>query len=139
MGRFTSDSTAISIVAGLGLAVPIPWQSAVRGDVGASASFVVGGNRFVNIRTSGMIQSHDHTYHTARERDRHSTAFAEATWRGETGAHTWLLGAAFQHDGYDAEDVAGFNYRFNVPSLFAQDEVEFGALTISASARPWAS
>ena len=55
---------------------------------------------------------------------------------GVSGAHTWVLGAAFQQDRYDPRDVTRFAYRFSAPALFAQDEITLGArVSMSASAR----
>ncbi|MDP9348700.1 MAG: TonB-dependent receptor, partial [Gemmatimonadota bacterium] len=93
-----------------------------RGDVGAVGRFLMGENRLLAVRTSAMVQRHGHGFGNVREDDLHSTGFAEATFSGSGGGHTWVLGAALQAERYEAEDVAGFNYAYTIPSLFAQEE-----------------
>jgi outer membrane receptor for ferrienterochelin and colicins len=43
--------------------------------------------------------------------------------------------ASHQHDGYDAVDLPAFDYSFNAPALFAQDEFGFGSVRVSLSGR----
>ena len=49
--------------------------------------------------------------------------------------HTWVLGGAYQHDGYDARDLPVFDYAFDVPAVFAQDEFAVGPIRVSLSGR----
>ena len=93
-----------------------------RGDVGAVGRFLFGGNRLLSVRASGMAQRHAHGFGDVAEDDLHSTAFAEATFSGSGGGHTWVLGTALQSERYEAEDVAGFDYTYTTPSIFAQEE-----------------
>ncbi len=94
------------------------------------------GDGFLTVRASLTEQSHDHRFGPDRERDRHRTAFVEVARTGATGPHTWVLGAALQHDGYRSRTYPAFDYDFTVPALFAQDEVRLSsALSVSASAR----
>jgi len=107
-----------------------------RADAGVLGRFLTGSGRFFSWRGSGSFQRHEHQFGSVLERDRHLTGFFEASLSGIDGAHNWVLGAAFQSDSYEAEDVAGFDYTHNVPSLFAQDEVGLAPwLLLSASAR----
>lgn len=93
-----------------------------RGDVGAVGRFLFGGNRLLSVRASGMAQRHQHGFGDVTEEDLHSTGFAEATYSGSGGGHNWVLGTALQTELYEAEDVAGFDYTYTTPSLFAQEE-----------------
>jgi iron complex outermembrane receptor protein len=107
-----------------------------RGDVGLVGRRVLGSGWLLTLRGSGMLQSHRHTFGPSIERDRHVTAFGEAALGAQTDAHAWILGLALQHDGYDARDVAGLDFSYTIPSVFAQDEVAVASwLTLSASAR----
>jgi len=107
-----------------------------RLDAGAVARLLLPGGRLVALRGSGTAQRHGHRFGEVRERDLHRTAFAEAALSGTDAGHTWVVGGAFQHEGYDARDVAGFDYTYAIPSLFAQDEYAVADwLTLAASGR----
>jgi outer membrane receptor for ferrienterochelin and colicins len=107
-----------------------------RRDAGLVGRWMTGGGTLLHLRVSGMLQRHDHTFGTLleRERDRHTTWFAEGSAARTVGAHTLVGGAAFQREGYRAFDVPGFDYAFTIPSVFAQDDwrvAEWLALTAS--------
>lgn len=107
-----------------------------RLDAGLVGRVLLGGDRLLSIRASAMGQGHDHRFGEARERDVHSTAFGEAALTGTDGAHTWVAGAALQHEGYEGRDVSGFDYTYLTPSVFIQDEVRLARwVTIAASGR----
>jgi outer membrane receptor for ferrienterochelin and colicins len=107
-----------------------------RIDAGVVGRLLVGGDRLVTLRASAMRQRHDHRFGAVRERDLHTTGFGELAVTGTDRGHTWVVGAALQHEGYDARDVAGFDYRHTTPSLFGQSELSpAGWLTIAASGR----
>ena len=93
-----------------------------RGDAGAVGRFLFGGSRLLSVRASGMAQRHAHGFGDVAEDDLHSTGFAEATFSGSGGGHTWVLGTALQAERYEAEDVEGFDYTYTTPSVFAQEE-----------------
>jgi len=94
------------------------------------------GQLIVDARIALARIAHDHRFGAARERDAHTTALGEVAVRGEAGAGVWSLGAALQRDAYRADDVAGFDYTYTVPSLFAQLESPWGErLAVSISAR----
>jgi iron complex outermembrane receptor protein len=106
-----------------------------RFDVGLNARRPTGAG-FVTARASLTHQAHDHRFGPDRERDQHRTAFAEIARTGTAGRHTWVVGAALQHDGYRSRTHPAFDYDFTVPALFAQDEVRLTSdLSLSASAR----
>lgn len=107
-----------------------------RLDAGFMARALLGGSRLLSVRGSAMTQQHRHRFGEALERDAHLTAFTEATISGHDGAHHWVLGAAVQHERYDADDVPAFDHAYTIPSLFVQDEyAPTEWLTLAASAR----
>jgi len=107
-----------------------------RADVGLVARSLLSDARLLSVRASATAQHHAHAFGPAIERDEHGTIFAEAALSGEDGRHAWVLGAAVQHDRYEARDVSGFDFGHTVPALFAQDEVTLAPwLTLAASAR----
>ncbi|MSR19718.1 MAG: TonB-dependent receptor [Gemmatimonadetes bacterium] len=107
-----------------------------RLDVGVVSRWLLSGSRLLTLRGSAMGQRHRHAFGTTIERDTHATVFAEAALAGESGAHSWVVGAVVQHERYDGKDVPTFNLGYTVPALFAQDEVTpVEWLTVSGSAR----
>ena len=107
-----------------------------RFDGGAVARIVTSRGVVFTARGSGTRQGHTHTFGPIVERDRHLTGFGELSATGASGRHTWVAGAAFQRESYTSRDVPRFDYAYNVPGLFVQDE--FAAApraTLSASAR----
>jgi iron complex outermembrane receptor protein len=107
-----------------------------RFDAGGSGQFLVGGRYVVTIRAAASSQHHDHVFGPVLERDRHGNVFGEVAVRGQAGSHTWVGGAAFEHDRYDPQDVPQFAYRFNAPGFFAQDDIAITPwLSLSVSGR----
>ena len=107
-----------------------------RLDVGVASRWLLSGSRLVTLRGSAMGQRHRHAFGAAIERDMHATVFAEAALAGESGAHSWVVGAAVQYERYDGRDVPTFDFGYTVPAIFAQDEVTpVEWLTVSGSAR----
>lgn len=113
-----------------------------RADVGALARWLVGDasqalrGAILTLRGSAMEQRHDHTFGPVREDDRHRTWFGEAALAVPRGRLVLVGGAAIQQDAYQADDVAGFDYTFTVPALFAQADVDATSwLALSTSAR----
>lgn len=106
-----------------------------RADAGFTARFSRGANVY-SVRASGTDQRHGHVFGTAIERDVHQTMFGEASLAVPRGRWTGVMGAAFQHEGYRNRDVSRFDFTFNVPSLFAQLDVDATrALVLSGSVR----
>ena len=107
-----------------------------RVDAGVIGRFLTGSGGLLAVRSSGSFQRHEHGFGNVRERDRHLTAFGEASFSATDGAHTWVLGGALQTDAYRAKDVTDFDYTHTVPSLFVQDEVRLTrSFVVSGSAR----
>src|SRR3989475_3607135 len=106
-----------------------------RFDTGIAGRFLLG-KRVVSIRGALMTQHHRHQFGDVIERDRHETAFGEASMSGTNGKHTWAIGAALQADLYRSRDVSRFDYTYIVPAVFVQDDYALGPrLTLSGSAR----
>jgi outer membrane receptor for ferrienterochelin and colicins len=90
----------------------------------------------LGLRASAMTQGHRQVFGAVVEDDRHKTLFAEASLTGRSGATSWVGGVAFQRDSYRSETFPAFNYRFDVPGLFAQVEHDARPdLTLAASGR----
>jgi iron complex outermembrane receptor protein len=107
-----------------------------RADAGVIGRFLTGAGGLLSVRSSGSLQNHEHRFGNTMERDRHVTAFGEASFSATDGAHTWVLGGALQTDNYRARDVSGVDYTHTVPSLFVQDELRLTpSFVVSGSAR----
>lgn len=107
-----------------------------RLDGGVVAHWLLSDTRRLSVRGSAMLQRHRHGFGDVVERDVHATQFGEASLAGQDGDHAWVLGAAFQHERYDADDVPVFDFGYLVPALFAQDEyTPVPSVTLSASVR----
>jgi iron complex outermembrane receptor protein len=106
-----------------------------RGDLGGVMRRVLPSTHLLSIRGSYGRDSQDRTFGDVRERGTRSTGFGEVSLQGASTRHTWVAGAAYQHDGYDAVDLPRFNYSFNAPAVFAQDEFGFGPVRVSLSGR----
>ena len=84
----------------------------------------VDGRYVLTARGAAAWQRHDHSFGEIVERDRHDTAFAEAGAPRGAGRHTWVAGVAYERDDFDPPDTPQFAYTFNVPGIFAQDDVD---------------
>ena len=111
-------------------AVEAPYREALdtrRQDLGVLWQ-TLAGRSVVTARAALARQWHEHRFGETLERDRHDTGFAELTVRRMTGRHTWVAGAAVEHDAYRPDDVPRFGHAFTTPGLFVQDDVDV---------RPW--
>ena len=115
-----------------------PYREALdtrRQDLGAWWQMLAG-RSVVTARAALAHQRHDHRFGETLERDRHGTGFAEVAVRRTTGRHTWVAGAAVEHDTYRPADVPRFGYAFTTPGLFLQDDVDVQPwLALSMSGR----
>ena len=94
------------------------------------------GRSVVTARAALARQWHDHQFGETLERDRHDTSFTELTVRRAAGRHTWVAGAAVEHDAYQPADVPRFGYAFTTPGLFVQDDIDVRSwLALSMSGR----
>jgi len=113
---------------------------AVVGDSGIGAAFPWLAGSIITARGSAMQQRHGHLLGPVREEDTHHTAFAELTVAVPrplpAGGVTYVMGAAFQREGYEGRSVAGFDYAYTIPALFAQVDADAAPwLSLAASAR----
>jgi iron complex outermembrane receptor protein len=107
-----------------------------RYDVGGTAQTILGGRFVLTGRAAAAWQRHDHQFGEVRERDGHDTVFGEVALRGTAGKHTWVAGAAYERDDYSPTDVPRFAYTYDVPGVFAQDDIDLAPwLSLSAGAR----
>ena len=106
-----------------------------RGDAGGVVRRVLPSSHLVSVRGSYGRQSQDRNFGGVRERGVRSTGFGEISLQGMRGGHTWVAGGAYQHDGYNARDFPMFDYSFNAPAVFAQDEFGSGSMRVSLSGR----
>jgi iron complex outermembrane receptor protein len=107
-----------------------------RADAGLVGRLVVAGRDVLSARAAGVEQRHRHRFGLATEEDVHRTWFAEASAAMPRGRWTWVAGAAYQEERYRNDDVAGFDYAFRVPAVFAQADVDPARwLALSMSAR----
>jgi outer membrane receptor for ferrienterochelin and colicins len=106
-----------------------------RGNLGGVMRRVMASSRLLSVRGSYGRESQDRTFGEVRERGVRSTGFGEISLQGAYARHTWVVGGAYQHDGYDARDLPMFDYSFNAPAVFAQDEFAVGSIRVSLSGR----
>jgi iron complex outermembrane receptor protein len=105
-------------------------------DGGFAGSWLVTGGRVVSVRASALTQAQRRQTGDATEHGTHTVWFGEASLRGVSGAHTWVLGGAAQQDRFTLDELPQFNYRFSSPAVFGQDEIAFGRTwTLGISAR----
>ncbi|HEX6133180.1 MAG TPA: TonB-dependent receptor [Longimicrobiales bacterium] len=107
-----------------------------RADAGITARILLNGSRLLTLRGSASLQDHEHRFGSVREPDVHATVFGEAAVSGTNGVHTWVVGAAIQHERYTADAVPAFDYGHTVPGIFVQDELApVSWLTLAVSGR----
>src|SRR5688572_3972986 len=92
-------------------------------DAGLLDQRVVRGKYVITSRVAVSSKHHEHRFGDVRESDRHATGFGEVAIRGTAGMHTWVAGAAIEHERYSNDDVFGFDHVFTIPGVFLQDDV----------------
>jgi len=107
-----------------------------RVDGGVVAQALVAGQYVVMARASATRQRHHHELGEIVEHDVHDTFFGEVAVRGHRGAHTWVVGLAYERDAFAPTDVPAYAYTYSVPGAFVQDDVDVSRwLAVSASGR----
>jgi outer membrane receptor for ferrienterochelin and colicins len=107
-----------------------------RLDGGAVGHWLLEGGTRLDTRASWTRTQSDREFGLQRVASTLASAYGEVAWSGNLAQHLWVLGVAFEHNALSAAPVAGINYRYNIPAMFAQDEVALSPwLTIAASAR----
>jgi outer membrane receptor for ferrienterochelin and colicins len=125
-----------------GLVLPATGAPFVEGlqtarfDAGLVGQVILGGRYVLTARLSATRQRHDHQFGETLEVYRGDSVFGEVALRGTAGRHTWVGGLAFERSIFNPEHLDQFSYRYNVPAVFAQDDVTVGRwLSLSASGR----
>jgi outer membrane receptor for ferrienterochelin and colicins len=107
-----------------------------RVDGGFVGRFLTPGGRIIAARASAVTQHYEHTFGNVRERSRKNTWFGETSVTGTAGKHTWVSGAALQHDTFRSSDVDRFDYAYTTIGVFGQDDFALNPRVIlSASGR----
>ena len=107
-----------------------------RYDVGGTFQTLLKDRFVVTARAAAAWQNHDHQFGDVLERDHHNTLFSEVAARGAGRRHTWVAGLAYERDDYDPIDVRRFRYTYDVPGVFAQDDIDLASwLVVSAGGR----
>lgn len=127
-------------MSGAGLpATGLAWAETLdtrRFDVGGTAQAILRDRFVLTARGAAAWQRHSYLFGDVQERDRHDTVFTEVALRGAAGRHTWVVGAAYERDDFDPRDTPQFAYTFNVPGVFAQDDVDLATwVGVSAGVR----
>jgi outer membrane receptor for ferrienterochelin and colicins len=107
-----------------------------RLDGGVVGQILVAGQYVLTARASVTRQRHQHQLGDTTEDAHHNTLFGELALRGHRGKHTWVGGVAFERDAFDPHDVPILRYTYNVPGMFAQDDIDVSSwLSMSVSGR----
>ncbi len=108
----------------------------VRFDVGLVAQTLVAERYVLTARFSVTRKQEDHTLDDTLEHNAHDTVFSELAVRGTAPRQTWVAGVAFERATLDPSGRPDLGYAFNVPGVFAQDDVRIRPwLSMSVSAR----
>jgi len=111
-------------------------QDTERFDGGLTAQGPVGGSMRWNVRGSAMLQDQDKRFGRVRQDDRQESYLIEASIAGDRPRSTWVAGLALQSERFDSKDFPAFDYRYDVPGLFAEVQRELGSeVSASLSAR----
>lgn len=116
---------------------PFPQnQDTTRYDLGLTAERPLTDTLDLNLRAAGMVQDHEHRFGDVIEIDTHDTLLLEASLSGARERTDWVLGLAWQADGFESETFPEFDYSYEAPGVFAQVDHDFtGTLSASVSAR----
>jgi outer membrane receptor for ferrienterochelin and colicins len=107
-----------------------------RFDGGLVAHTPVAERYLLTARVSATRKDEDYLRGDGRERDRQDTFFTELALRGTAPRQTWVGGVAFERSTLDPRDQPRFAYKYNVPGLFLQDDIDVQRwLTLSVSGR----
>src|SRR4051812_8130761 len=107
-----------------------------RFDGGVVAQMPVAGRYLLTARMSATAKDEAYLRGDVREHDVQDTFFAELAVRGTAPRQTWVAGVAFERSTLDPRDEPRFAYRYNVPGVFLQDDIDVQRwLTLSLSGR----
>lgn len=135
---FTDEDREGGTVAGRNAPDGRPFKETLRtrhADLGSVAKWFAGAT-LLSVRGSFVRNEQTRVFGGLGEKGNRQTWFGEASATGTSGRHTWVAGAALQQDRYHANDLPRFNFSFNSPAAFAQDEIRVGPrLTVAGSLR----
>jgi iron complex outermembrane receptor protein len=107
-----------------------------RFDGGLTGRFPFGPNHSLTVRASINDRDLDQTFGPVFEPTHYRTVLTEVAFNGTSGPQRWVIGTAFQQDQYRDQAFPAFDFTYNVPGLFAQDDYEFSeSYILSGSAR----
>ncbi|HYM34284.1 MAG TPA: TonB-dependent receptor, partial [Steroidobacteraceae bacterium] len=107
-----------------------------RFDAGLTGRWLLDEGRALTLRSAFTDRLLKQTFGDVFEPSRFDTALAELAMNGSSGRNSWVTGVAFQQDRYRNGAEPQFDFTYDVPGLFAQDEYEIDKnVTLSASAR----
>ena len=111
-------------------------QDTTRFDAGLTVQRPITETLDLNLRAAGMVQDHEHRFGDLLESDTHDTLLLEASLAGGMNRTDWILGAAYQADGFQSDTFPAFDYSYEAPGAFAQiDHDVTDTLSASLSAR----
>ena len=111
-------------------------QKTRRLDGGVKFSYSLDDLTTFDVRASSMRQSHDHLFGRRYEVDSHETQLLEFSVARNSSIATWVGGVAYQEDRYQSKSLPEFDYRFRVPALFGQFDLDISEdVSFAASAR----
>jgi outer membrane receptor protein involved in Fe transport len=99
-------------------------QDSERYDGGFIANGPLGATLDWNFRGSAMTQTHNKQFGEVLEEDRHESYLLESSVSGYTISTQWVVGLAVQSDRFQSVDFSSFDYRYDVPGVFAQADYE---------------
>ncbi|HZF26695.1 MAG TPA: TonB-dependent receptor [Steroidobacteraceae bacterium] len=107
-----------------------------RIDGGGVAHWLLADGLKLSARLSMTSTRFDRTFGTQEIPSTQTTAFGETVCTSNSERNSWVLGLAFEHEQLAVAAVPGVSYTYNVPAVFAQDEVAPAPwLRLAASAR----
>ncbi len=107
-----------------------------RVDAGLVVQTPVAGRYVLTARVSATRKDEQHVRGAEPEDDVEDTFFTELAIRGTAPRQTWVAGVAFERSTLDPRHQPRFAYRYNVPGLFLQDDIDVrGWLALSVSGR----
>ncbi|MDP5132756.1 MAG: TonB-dependent receptor [Paraglaciecola sp.] len=112
-GRTTPDGNAF-----------VQNQDSERFDAGMIANVPLSEALDWSLRSSAMVQNHNKQFGEVVDEDRHESYLLESAVAGYTLSTQWVVGVALQSDRFQSADFPSFNYRYDVPGIFAQADYE---------------
>jgi outer membrane receptor for ferrienterochelin and colicins len=107
-----------------------------RYDAGLTSRIPLAPDRTLTLRASFTDRHLKQTFGDVYDPNRTRTGLAEVDLNGASGAHNWVVGAAFEQDEYRDDTFPAFDFTYHVPGLLAEDDYDVNeSVTLSASGR----